>query len=85
MDHFAQYFLHSEEENFIIKGELIRESIKTFSSNRSIKDSVFRLLFDDEENLLSLFNALEDTHYTKKSDIRINTLKGAIFNKVRAQ
>lgn len=59
----TNYFLHSKEHNLIIKGEAIREDVVSYSSNRSIKDTVFRFLMDDEKNLLSLFNALEGTDY----------------------
>lgn len=77
------YFLHNKEDSFIIKGELLRENESSYSSNRSIKDTVLRLLLDDEEVLLQLFNALEGTDYEKKDVICINTLTGAIFNSRR--
>lgn len=76
------YFLHNFEQNFIIKGELIREDDISYSSNRNFKDTVFRLLMDDEANLLQLFNALEDTCFTDTETIHINTLKGPLFNDV---
>lgn len=79
----TNYFLHSKEHNLIIKGEAIREDVVSYSSNRSIKDTVFRFLMDDEKNLLSLFNALEGTDYQDQELIHINTLKGAIFDKKR--
>lgn len=75
------YFLHSENSPYIIKGELLREDTSPYASNRFIKDNVFRLLMDDEEALLSLFNALEGTSYTRREAIHINTLKGPIFNR----
>ncbi|MCQ4637010.1 hypothetical protein NE619_09730 [Anaerovorax odorimutans] len=77
------YFLHSEEHGSIIKGELIREENATYSSNRNFKGTVFRLLMDDEEHLLSLFNALEGTCYQGKDLICINTMKGVLFNELR--
>lgn len=57
----------------------MREDELTYSSNRLMKDSVLRLLLDDEETLLQVFNALEGTNYKRKDAIRINTLKGPIF------
>ena len=50
--------------------------------NREYKDRVFRLLFgdvDNKENILSLYNALNDTHYTNTKDLEINTLEDAIY------
>ncbi|MCQ4638268.1 Rpn family recombination-promoting nuclease/putative transposase [Anaerovorax odorimutans] len=79
----VNYFLHNNEYDSIIKGELLREENITYSTNRNIKDTVFRLLMDDEEHLLSLFNALEGTQYKEKDLIRINTLKGALFSKLQ--
>ncbi|MCB6992632.1 hypothetical protein LI177_03915 [bacterium 210820-DFI.6.37] len=79
----VNYFLHSEEQNLIIKGEVLKENTISYSTNRNIKDTVFRLLMDDEKNLLELFNALEDTRYTETDMIQINTLKGPIFGKKR--
>lgn len=83
MGFLEKFFLCDDSNAFIIKEELIREESQSYSSNRNIKDSVFRLLFDEEANLLSLFNALEGTDYKDKDVIRINTLKGAIFNEAK--
>lgn len=80
MQPFQNYFLHNKENSFIIKGELLREEKVSYSSNRNIKDTVFRMLMDDERHLLELFNALEKTQYRDQDLIRINTLKGAIFS-----
>ena len=35
------------------------------SVQRNYKDTVFRMLFNDKENLLSLYNALNRTKYTE--------------------
>lgn len=45
--------------------------------NRKHKDRVFTMLFGYEKykkNLLSLFNALNETNYTNPNDLEINTL-----------
>lgn len=47
--------------------------------NRTYKDTVFRLLFSEKANLLSLFNAVNDTHFTDVDDIRITTIENAIY------
>ena len=49
--------------------------------NHHYRDRVFRLLFGAEykENLLSLYNALNDSHHTDLDDLTITTLDDAIF------
>lgn len=47
--------------------------------NRNFKDSLFRKLFSDKENLLSLINALSGTSYANPDDIQINTIDNTIF------
>lgn len=47
--------------------------------NRKYKDTVFRLLFKDKSNLLSLFNAVNDTDFSDENDIVITTLENAIY------
>ena len=42
--------------------------------NRKYKDTVFRLLFKDKSNLLSLFNAVNDTDFSDENDIIITIL-----------
>ncbi|MCI9595898.1 MAG: hypothetical protein HFE75_01105 [Firmicutes bacterium] len=72
MGFLEKFFLCDDSSKFIIGGELLRENKISYSSNRNIKDSVFRLLFDDEANLLSLFNALEGADYKDKDVIQIH-------------
>lgn len=50
--------------------------------NRNHKDRLFRKLFDgsdNKENLLSLYNAVNDTDYTDASALEITTLEDAIY------
>jgi len=47
--------------------------------NRKQKDTVFRMLFRDKKNLLDLYNALNDTHYTNEEDLSVETLENAIY------
>ena len=49
------------------------------SVNRNYKDTVFRMLFKDKENLLSLYNAVNGTHYSDPNELEINTLENAIY------
>ena len=47
--------------------------------NRNYKDTVFRMLFSDRKNLLSLYNAVNQRHYTDPEDLEIVTLDNAIY------
>ena len=54
--------------------------------NRENKDRVFRMIFGYEkykENLLSLFNALNDTNYTNVDDLEIDTLDDVFYMKMK--
>ena len=49
------------------------------TANRKYKDTVFRMLFSDKENLLSLYNAINRTAYKDAAELEIVTLKGAVY------
>lgn len=49
------------------------------SANRNYKDTVFRMLFSDKKNLLSLYNAVNSRDYTNPDDLEIVTLENAIY------
>ena len=49
------------------------------SVQRNYKDTIFRMLFKDKENLLSLYNALNNTAYTDVSGLEITTLENAVY------
>ena len=40
--------------------------VKLPEANRRYKDTIFRWLFSDKENLLSLYNAVTGKHYVTK-------------------
>ena len=46
---------------------------------RNYKDSIFRMLYLDKKELLSLYNAVNGTHYTDVNGLEINTLQNAIY------
>ena len=52
---------------------------KAPAANRKYKDTVFRMLFSDRENLLSLYNAVMGAHYQNAKDLEIVTLENAIY------
>ena len=45
---------------------------------RQYKDNVFCLLYRDKNNLLDLYNGLNDTNYTNVDDLTVTTLKGGV-------
>jgi hypothetical protein len=47
--------------------------------NKKYKDTVFRRLFNTEEKLLELYNAIFGTNYKDWSAIKINTLEDVLF------
>mgnify|MGYP005903151515 CR=1 FL=1 len=47
--------------------------------NRNYKDTVFRMLFSDRRNLLSLYNAISGAHYDNPEMLEIVTLENAIY------
>ena len=49
------------------------------TANREYKSTVFSQLFKDKEKLLSLYNALNNSHYTNDDDLEIVTLENAIY------
>ena len=49
------------------------------AANRKYKDTVFRKLFSDRKNLLSLYNAVNGTAYTDETQLEIVTLENAIY------
>lgn len=48
-------------------------------TKRTYKDTLFRMLFRDKENLLSLYNAVNETDYTDTNDLEITTLENAVY------
>lgn len=46
---------------------------------RNYKDTLFRMVFKEKKNLLSLYNALNKTAYTNVDDLEITTLDNAIY------
>ena len=48
-------------------------------ANHQYKDTVFRMLYRDKENLLSLYNAVNDRNYTNPEELQIVTLENAIY------
>ena len=47
--------------------------------NRTFKSTIFIMLFEDRNNLLELYNAMTEKHYTDPELLEINTLENAIY------
>ena len=60
-----------------LKREHSERSVIT--ANRKYKDTVFRKLFSDRKNLLSLYNAINGTTYMDAFQLEIVTLDNAIY------
>ncbi len=52
---------------------------KFLRARRDYKDTLFRMIFDDRENLLNLFNAVNNTDYKEPEDLKVVTLDNAIY------
>ena len=46
---------------------------------RNYKDTIFRMIFREKENLLSLYNALNGTTYEETDSLEITTLDNAVY------
>lgn len=49
------------------------------TGNRIYRDRLFRFVFNDKKKLLSLYNALNHSHYTDDNKLEINTLEDFIY------
>lgn len=52
-------------------------------ANRKYKDELFRFIFHDKRDLLSLYNAVNGTDYRNPDDLEINTLENVIYLKMK--
>lgn len=52
---------------------------RQLKAKRPYKDTIFRMLYHDKENLLSLYNAVNGRNYTNVEDLQIVTLENAIY------
>lgn len=57
--------------------------MKKVTINQKYKDSVFRMLFNNKLELLSLYNAVNGTNYENADDLEINTLDDGVFLKMK--
>ena len=60
-------------------GERSERMNNTPKANKKYKDTVFRMLFSDKKNLLSLYNAINRTKYDDPEKLQIVTLENTIY------
>lgn len=49
------------------------------NEQKNYKDTVFRMVFKNKENLLSLYNAVNGTNYKNPEELKITTLENALY------
>ena len=54
-------------------------TMEVSTANRNYKDTVFRMLFSDKKNLLSLYNAVAGRNYKEADQLKIVTLENAVY------
>ncbi len=75
------YYLNFSNKT-ISDSYFLQEETANYKVNRQYKDSLFRFIFGREENkqnLLDLYNALNNSNYKNKDDLLINTLDNVIY------
>ncbi len=68
------------------KDYVLREESVKYKANDRYKDNLFRFIFGREENkqnLLDLYNALNNSNYRNKDDLEINTLDNVIYMRMK--
>lgn len=53
--------------------------MKNNTVRRTFKDHLFRMIFREKKELLSLYNAINGSHYTNAGDLEINTIEDVIY------
>ena len=53
--------------------------MKNIAANRKYKDSLFRLVFREKKELLSLYNAVNASYYDNPEELEVTTLDDAIY------
>ena len=69
----------AKRKNRKVTAEKSQNAGKHLKANRKYKDTVFRMLFSDRKNLLSLYNAVNGTTYDNPSMLEIVTLENAVY------
>lgn len=60
-----------------------RRIVRRIFPNRQVKDRLFKAVFAEKKYLLELYNALNDSHYTREEDLQIYTMEDVIYLKMK--
>ena len=71
--------MENKNEEKITRAISESETIGEVLVNNSYKDNIFRMLFRNKKELLSLYNAFNGTNYDNYEDIEINTLENSLY------
>lgn len=63
--------------------EMTSTEVVTQKPARMYKDRLFRMIFSNKKELLSLYNAMNGTNYLDPEELQINTLENAIYMGMR--
>ncbi len=69
---FLKHVIMEVQMNNTIEYQNIQE-------NRKYKDSLFRMVFAKKEDLLKLYNAVNDTNYSNAEELEVNTLENVLY------
>ena len=60
-----------------------RRRTRTRKANREYKDRLFIKIFENKEDLLSLYNAVNGLNYENLEDLEVTTLNNAIYMRMK--
>lgn len=64
----------------MVNQNTIEESSQYYpNANIKVKDRLFRFIFRKKEDLLDLYNAVNDSNYLNIEDLEVNTLEDAVY------
>ena len=57
--------------------------MNNYKLNTKYKDRLFRLIFHEKKELLELYNAVNESHYTNPDDLEIRTIEDVVYMGMR--
>jgi hypothetical protein len=76
---FSRKRIRTPVKQFQTGGNTMTETKNEISVARNHKDRLFRMIFREKKELLSLYNAVNGTSYTNTEELEIVTLENAIY------
>ena len=78
---------HNDKDNYYNKNTdnniTTRKDSSSSTTTKRYSDNVFCLLYSDKNNLLDLYNALNNSSHTDIDNLTITTLKGGVYMKYK--